>query len=158
VRFLDAHDGALGPRADWAGRLATWLDELQPDLVYLPFVGELPEDHWQANRLFEAALRAARGGWSQAVLLRSYEVWSPVIANRVLDITALAARKRELLGLYASQLRDVDYRPGVAGLNTWRAMLLPAVGQGQAEAYLECSVPAWRDLLRAMPRPDAPRS
>ncbi|MEY2893758.1 MAG: hypothetical protein RJA98_3666, partial [Pseudomonadota bacterium] len=44
VRFLEAHDGALGPRADWAQRLAGWLDELQPDLVYLPFVGELPED------------------------------------------------------------------------------------------------------------------
>lgn len=156
VEFLDAHDGALGPRDDWAHRLAALLDVAQPDLIYLPFVGELPEDHWQANRLLEAALAHCRGAWPRALLLRSYEVWSPVVANRVLDITAQAERKAQLLGLYASQLRDVDYRPGVAGLNTWRAMLLPQVGQGQAEAYFECSLPGWRALLRAHPQPETP--
>lgn len=151
VRFLGLPDGAVRPDEAAVLRLAQWLDDCAPELIYLPFVMDLLEDHWQTNRLLDAALQRS-GPWARGVLLRGYEVWAPVVANRVLDITEQAERKRALLGLYRSQLRDVDYRRCIEGLNTWRAMMLPRTGHGQAEAFFEGSVPAWRALWRAAPR------
>lgn len=157
VRFLGAEDGAIGPRDDWARRLAGWLDELQPQRLYLPFLMELPEDHWQTCRLVDAALARCHGRWRRTLALRSYEVWTPLVANRVLPLGPLAERKQALLALYASQLRDVDYRRCVDGLNAWRSMLLPGVGVGAAEAFFDCSLPAWRALMARRPAEPHPR-
>lgn len=148
VHFLDAPDGAIGPAPATVDKLAALLTQHRPQLVYLPFVTDLLEDHWQTSRLFQGAVRACRGGWADgAVRVRGYEVWSPLPANCVADITALAERKRDLLDIYASQLRDVDYRRAIDGLNRYRAMMLANTGVGQAEAFFETSLRGWLDLM-----------
>lgn len=152
VRFLGLPDGHVQPAADAVARLAAWLNELQPELVYLPFVMDLLEDHWQTARLFNAAIQRC-GAWRERLVVRAYEVWAPVPANRVADITAHAARKRELLSLYATQLRDVDYRRAIEGLNTYRSMLLAPTGVGQAEAFVESHLRGWLDLVARAARP-----
>jgi len=152
VRFLGLPDGHVQPTAEAVARLATWLDELQPELVYLPFVMDLLEDHWQTARLFNAAIQRC-GAWRGRLVVRAYEVWAPVPANRVADITAHAVRKRELLSLYVTQLRDVDYRRAIEGLNTYRSMLLAPTGVGQAEAFVECHLRGWLDLVARAARP-----
>lgn len=152
VRFLDLPDGQVRPDPQAVARLARWLDELQPQMVYLPFVMDLLEDHWQTARLFTAAIQRC-GAWRDQLVVRAYEVWAPVPANRVADITAHAARKHELLGLYATQLRDVDYRRAIEGLNTYRSMLLARTGMGQAEAFVECHLRSWLDLVARAARP-----
>jgi len=154
VEFLGAHDGSIGPVDEQVQRLGTLLEDFRPDIIYPPFVMDLLEDHWQTSRVLDAALGRC-GGWTRDLVLRAYEVWAPLPANRVADITDLAARKRELLGLYASQIEDVDYRRAIEGLNTYRAMLLPATGVGQAEAFVEASLEGWRDIVRRAARPPA---
>jgi LmbE family N-acetylglucosaminyl deacetylase len=159
VRFLDAEDGRISPDdAVAVDRLAASLEALRPELVYLPFVTDLLEDHWQTSRLLVAAISQCRGEWVKALVLRGYEVWSPLPANRVADITALAPRKRELLDLYTSQLRDVDYRRAVEGLNTYRSMMLAGTGIGQAEGFFECHLRGWLDIVQRAARPPAPVS
>lgn len=152
VRFLDLPDGQVQPAPEAVARLAAWLDEVQPQLVYLPFVMDLLEDHWQTARLFNAAVQRC-GAWRKSLVVRAYEVWAPVPANRVADITAHAARKRELLDLYVSQLRDVDYRRAIEGLNTYRSMLLARTGVGQAEAFVETHLRGWLDLVARAAQP-----
>lgn len=152
VRFLDLPDSQVQPTAPAVARLAAWLDELQPEIVYLPFVMDLLEDHWQTARLFNAAIQRC-GAWREQLVVRAYEVWAPVPANRVADITAHAQRKRELLGLYTTQLRDVDYRRAIEGLNTYRSMLLARTGVGQAEAFVECHLRGWLDLVARAAQP-----
>ena len=145
VHFLEAVDGAIGPRPAQVAALAALLQQLQPRLVYLPFVTDLLEDHWQTSQLFRAAVRALPV--APRLLTRGYEVWSPLPANCVADISGVAERKQQLLGLYASQLRDVDYRRAIDGLNRYRSMMLARTGVGQAEAFFECSLPGWLDLM-----------
>lgn len=149
VHFLEAVDGAIGPHAAAVQALATLLGTLQPRLVYLPFVTDLPEDHWQTSLLFEAAVRAC-GAALPPPVTRGYEVWTPLPANCVADIGAVAERKQALIGVYASQLRDVDYRPAVDGLNRYRSLMLAATGEGRAEAYFECSLRGWLELMAQM--------
>lgn len=157
VHFLHAPDGGIGPHADQVERLVEGLQTWQPELVYLPFVTDLLEDHWQTSRLLAAALSRC-GAWKHQLVLRGYEVWAPLPANRVADISDLAERKRGLLDLYASQIADVDYRRAIEGLNTYRSMSLPATGIGQAEAFFECSLAGWLDIVRrsACPPPAFP--
>lgn len=157
VRFLDLPDGRVRPEPAAVAQLAAWLDEQQPQLVYLPFVMDLLEDHWQTARLFNAAI-ARCGAWRHPLVLRAYEVWAPLPANRVADISAYAARKHTLLGLYASQLRDVDYRRAIEGLNTYRSMLLARTGCGQAEGFFETSLRGWLDLVCRAAQPPHPLS
>jgi len=145
-RFLNLPDGQVHPAPQAVAELAAWLEEQQPELVYLPFVMDLLEDHWQTARLFNAAIQRC-GAWRERLVVRAYEVWAPVPANRVADITAHAVRKHELLALYASQLRDVDYRRAIEGLNTYRSMLLARTGVGQAEAFVESHLRGWLDLV-----------
>lgn len=147
VEFLGLPDSEVDASPHAVAGLRAILDRLQPDLIYVPAITDLLEDHWRANLLLDAALHAGPGAWQQHLLLRSYEVWSPVPANRVVDITAEFPRKLALLGIYKSQLADVNYCRSVEGLNAYRSTLLAKTCQGFAEAFLETSLPGWRAVL-----------
>jgi LmbE family N-acetylglucosaminyl deacetylase len=147
VEFLGIPDGQVNASIQAVNGMKAVLDRVRPDLIYLPAITDLLEDHWRANLLLDAALNAAPEPWQRGLLLRSYEVWSPLPANRVVNITAEFPRKLELLRLYQSQLADVDYCRAIEGLNTYRSIMLPQTGQGHAEAFLEASLPGWRAIL-----------
>lgn len=144
--FLDAPDGRLGEPAVLARTeplLRGLLQQEQPQVVYLPSLLDTHRDHAASNRLL---VRSLPGIQPQPDWLRGFEVWSPTVANVVLDIEAQWPHKRALLLGYQSQLRDVDYVRAVDGLNAYRAMLLPG-GSGHAEAFLQLSVTEHARLL-----------
>lgn len=97
--------------------------KVRPRLFYRPCVTDLPEDHRQTCRLFEAASRA-RG--------------ATVPANCVADISAVSERKQVLIGVYASQLRDVDCHMAVEEQNRYCLRLLAATREARAETFFEC--------------------
>ena len=78
--------------------------------------------------------------------LRGYEVWTPVLTNAVMDISSVVDAKARLLGLHASQLRDIDYARLIAGLNVYRGILLPGRA-GHAEAFIDLAPERYADLL-----------
>ncbi|MBQ0937190.1 PIG-L deacetylase family protein [Ideonella paludis] len=147
VEFLGLSDSEVSASPQAVAGLKAVLERIQPDLIYVPAITDLLEDHWRANLLLDAALNAAPGAWQGRLLLRSYEVWSPLPANRVVDVSAEFERKLELLRLYKSQLADVDYCRAIEGLNAYRSTMLPRTAQGYAEAFLEASLPGWRAVL-----------
>lgn len=148
VHFLGRPDAAL--RADKAtvGALLHHLRAFAPELVYLPFVYDLHEDHWQTNLVFAAAAQRLGESMTSTVRVRGYEVWTPLPANRVADITEAMPRKREALAKFASQLRDQDYRRTVEGLNVYRSGGVFG-GHGFAEAFHEASLAGYLRLVRA---------
>ncbi|MEP7300062.1 MAG: PIG-L family deacetylase [Caldimonas sp.] len=146
--FLDLPDGQLGAHTGGAAarRLADILAAWRPSIVYLPSPLDVHPDHRAANRLLLAALRLAAlpGG----LRLRGYEVWTPVLANAVMDIGAVVDAKARLLGLHASQLRDIDYVRHVVALNAYRSLLLPGHA-GHAEAFVDLAPDRYAELLAA---------
>ncbi|GJM22378.1 MAG: hypothetical protein DHS20C15_22930 [Planctomycetota bacterium] len=119
-------------------RLVALLDELRPALVYAPHAGEQHSDHhFVALAIERAAKRAA-----QTPRVLGYEVWSPLVADLVVDVTAVYARKLAAVDCYVSQLEHTDLRGAVEGMNRYRAILLPdapADGSWRAEAFKELS-------------------
>jgi LmbE family N-acetylglucosaminyl deacetylase len=148
LHFLDRTDGALEPDAPAVSMLARLLRQIRPALVYLPFVYDLHRDHWQTNRVFAAAAAQLDTADAAGITVRGYEVWSPLLANRVADISAVMPLKRQALACFASQLRDQDYTCVVEGLNVYRSIGAFG-GKGHAEAFHEAPLAGYLRLVRA---------
>ncbi len=100
-------------------------------LLYHPWRGESHGDHQGAALAAEKALERLGG----EVTGLAYEVWSPLPAEVVLDITSVVDVKRRALQAYASQLSYTDYIHHILGLNAHRGVYL----EGRArfgEAFL----------------------
>ena len=149
--FLGLPDGRLGARTSGAAvqQLADIIAAWRPTVIYLPSPLEIHPDHRATNVLAMNALAliaSQRLAVDARLRLRGYEVWTPVLANAVMDITRVVDAKARLLGLHASQLRDIDYTRHTLAINAYRAMLLPGHA-GHAEAFIDLTAGAYAVLL-----------
>jgi LmbE family N-acetylglucosaminyl deacetylase len=150
--FLGEPDGDLRPTPAAADALRAELKRLRPDVVFLPFLLDQHTDHFQTNALF---LRAAESLYSSGgPECWAYEIWTPLYANRLVDITAAADVKWAALGRYESQLKSLDYVTTTRGLNAYRWMFTYR-GSGFAEAFFACSLDRYRELFREVGQPSA---
>ncbi|HUR27734.1 MAG TPA: PIG-L family deacetylase [Planctomycetota bacterium] len=101
-RFLDHPEGHVPTAAEaesGARQLAALVDEFSPDVVYAPWPGEEHVDH----RTLAQAVASARALCRRPVEWWGFEVWTPLAAERVLDVESVWPRKLEALCAYASQ-------------------------------------------------------
>lgn len=146
--FLNAEDGKLKPNRGAVEKLYRILSELKPDCVYLPFLMDGHEDHWQTNRVFYTALSQLARIDMDLPRCRGYEVWSPLVANRIVNISDVMEKKIAALRLYQSQLKDSGYAKCIKGINAYRAMHIGA--KGYAEAFFECTAQEYKALFEEM--------
>jgi LmbE family N-acetylglucosaminyl deacetylase len=143
--FLDLPDGALVADAAAVERLSDVLATTDPELVYLPLFTDLHPDHRAANELFLAA--AARVRLRRSTRCWAYEVWRPVPANVLVDISATIERKREAMRAFESQNGAFDYPRAIEGLNAYRS-LLGGEGRGFVEAFFVADLDLYARLWR----------
>jgi N-acetylglucosamine malate deacetylase 1 len=148
LHFLNRPDSRLLPDTSTVQALRDTLMALQPQMVYLPFVYDLHEDHWQTNRAFAAAAADLPPELQRGMQVRGYEVWTPLLANRVADISDVMPLKLRALARFKSQLQDQDYGHIISGLNAFRSNGVFG-GQGYAEAFHELPLAAYLRLVRA---------
>jgi len=130
--FLNGRDTELA--AD-AGRLSEALAGVvartQPDTVLLPSPTDAHRDHRSAAAIAVEAV--ARTGLRPSLL--AYEVWAPVGASHVVDITAVLPAKRAALDCYALRFRSHDLDQAILGLNRYRAQAALLPRDSFAEAF-----------------------
>jgi len=140
--FMDQLEGMLKP----SNHLLEWLDRIfrtvQPDVIYLPWLLDNHVDHRAVNQIFWYFCRR----WKGAAAVYAYEVWTPLMPNRIVDITEHAEIKQRALSQYTSQLEDVDYVNTTMALNRYRS-ITNMKGKGYAEAFLCIDVKEYLDLL-----------
>lgn len=133
-------------------RLAHRIHEWQPDIVYGPWIGEHHLDHHILARVLRAALVMAdfRGtAWG-------FEVWSPLIATRVVDISEVVARKRKALYRHTTQFgasqqdwshaeASLEASDPCLALNRYRSIYLPE-GATYGEGFCPLGAPDAADL------------
>lgn len=141
LRFLDNRDQELRPSPHTRRQVLGLLQELKPDLVYLPFPTDHHPDHQATNRIFLAALSSARG--IEPPLCAGYEVWAPIEPNRLVDITSIAELKRQALAQFTSQMAVIDYGRCIMGLHAYRS-ITHLGGHGFAEAFVALPAAAYR--------------
>ncbi len=124
-----------------ARHLAARVRELEPDIVYTTWVGEHHLDHHVLGRVTRMALHLANfqgEAWG-------YEVWTPLIPTKVIDITGEYARKVAGLREHKSQLEHQDLVHVGLALTAQRSVYGPP-GCRQAEAFCPLGPPTEGDL------------
>jgi len=146
--FLDGPDGALEDTPEMVGKLVTLLEERRPAVVYLPAPSDGHRDHWATNRVFRAALRQVSQTIFKNLIVRGYEVWTPLLANRMADIASVIEVKKKAIDVFVSQTQSVDYARTAVGLSQYRSMALLA-GRGFVEAFQEVTAAEYCALFDA---------
>lgn len=133
--FLDATDGELLHQINPVSeRLAAIFSEFKPDIVMLPFLTDRHADHFAVNSCLVNAVERLQGEWLGRLQCFGYEIWSPIYANALVDISAYMRLKCDALECYQSQLGSSDYIAGMEGLNRFRAVS-GMTGGRYAEAF-----------------------
>ncbi len=141
LRFLGNRDQELRVSPHTRRQVRDLLEELTPDLVYLPFPTDHHPDHQTTNRILFAALSAARG--IEPPLCAGYEVWAPLEPNCLVDITSIAEIKQRALAAFTSQMAVIDYSRCIMGLHAYRS-ITHLRGRGFAEAFVLLPAAAYR--------------
>lgn len=108
----------------------------QAEIVYAPPRIDTHPDHHALGRAVEEVLAAWGPGRPRAF---AYDVWVPVHATLVLDVSAAWAAKERAIARYESQLAYNDYLRVVRGLGAARTIYLP--GATWVEAFAEIPPP-----------------
>lgn len=126
-------DGRLEHATDLQAAIQAARDAFDATLLVAPWPGDLHPDHHTLGREALACHRAQP--LPQGVLF--YEVWSPLIATHLLDISGEWPRKQAALQCHQTALKHGDYERAMQGLARYRSLPLPGgVTEGQyAEAY-----------------------
>jgi N-acetylglucosamine malate deacetylase 1 len=147
--FLDGVDGGLDDDEEMVRKVAGILEEKKAKIVYLPHLSDHHRDHWSTNRILRKVIDRMPGEVARGLVIRGYEVWSPVLANRMVDISSVVEKKREAIGKFGSQVSLVDYSRTILGLNAYRSMMR-LEGKGFAEGFWECTAEEFRSLFDAI--------
>jgi LmbE family N-acetylglucosaminyl deacetylase len=136
--FLRRPDGNLQADGDTVAAVRGAISDSKPDLVYLPsFIeGLFHHDHLQASVILEKI--ASEGNNDFACY--AYETHTPLIPNRLVDITAQAKLKQRAIEQHKTQMRIRPYSK-ILRLNEYRAAFLgPPPGEGRyVEAFLRAA-------------------
>jgi len=142
--FLDFPDGGLAANTETVNRLLRELERVDPQAVFLPFLLDDHPDHRAANRIFAAAAPHCSGSRMEVY---AYEVWTPLPANRLVDISPVVDIKEKAIRAHTSQTGRMDYAAATLGLNRFRALPVTG-GKGFCEAFFSTEADRYAALVR----------
>ncbi|MBI1824717.1 MAG: PIG-L family deacetylase [Nitrospirae bacterium] len=109
-------------------RLADLVNSVNPEIVYLPSFIDRHQDHVALNGYFYKALSLIKKDF----MIYTFEVWTTLIPNVVVDISNVIDWKKKALGCYSSQLESHNWLEGTIALNRYRGMIANAKSHGEA--------------------------
>jgi LmbE family N-acetylglucosaminyl deacetylase len=146
--YLDFPDGNLPRSQEAVERVRTVLQRVKPRRVYLPSLLDHHADHWQTNCVFHDAISNRTRTWSEFSCW-GYEIWPPLYANTIVDISDVIETKKKAIDAFDSQLRNVDYARVIMSLNSYRSFFRNGA-RGYAEAFFSCQPDDYLLLFRRM--------
>lgn len=126
----EGHDPGLEQLMVAARQVEQAVAAFAPQVVYAPWVGEHHVDHHVAARVVRMGLHLARfagEAWG-------FEVWTPLVPTRIIDITGQYEAKVKALQEHRSQLEYTDHVHKALGMHAQRSLYLPA-GSLYGEAF-----------------------
>jgi LmbE family N-acetylglucosaminyl deacetylase len=103
--------------------------QFKPQLIYLPSFLDQHADHRATNEVLKNIEL-------NKVLISAYEVWTPLIPNRLVDITAVVKDKVRAIEAHESQLANLDYKTAILSLNQYRGLMYSKKQIQYAEAFI----------------------
>ena len=126
--FLREKDQELKSMDKVIRRVRALLEEINPDLVYIPFFLDNHPDHIATNAIFYRIVRDSNVRFKCCF----YETWTPLFPNILVDISNEMELKIAAIEEFKTQLKHFDYVRISKGLNSYRSMLF-----GKSSTYAE---------------------
>jgi LmbE family N-acetylglucosaminyl deacetylase len=138
--FLRLPDGRLEDHfVPAASALGGVLTAAVPNIIRIPHPQDGHADHSAVWPLLQESIRISNVP-SPEIL--AYEIWTPMAQpDYAEDITPVMDRKLAAIGCYASQLQQLPYDHGIAGLNAYRGAFLGGCRYAEAVSHLYPSAP-----------------
>ena len=118
--FMDYVDGSFMASSDFNKQVYSILEAYRPNWVILPS----PLDYHRDHVIISASLKSICRRSPIVEKLLFYEVWAPVPATHVVDITRVAAQKRAAIRCHITPLSCADYENTIIGLNGYRGLYI----------------------------------
>ena len=128
LHFLHLADSDVINHSGSNHELRHLLEHTNPDIIYLPSFIEKHRDHYASNILLKNNL-------IQSCDIAAYEMWTPHVPNRLVNISSVVEDKREAGREHVSQLQELDYLEAAIGLNRYRGGMYNT-GINYAEAFI----------------------
>ncbi|MCV6638911.1 PIG-L family deacetylase [Candidatus Albibeggiatoa sp. nov. NOAA] len=140
--FFDISDRHLHSSDALLTQLSDFIVEHNIQHVYAPSIFEIHPDHIALAKIAIELIQSRA-----EVQLIMYEVGVPLMPNRLLDLTALWARKKAAMACFNSQLALQNYDKHIEGLNTYRAYTLPQSVKAAEAYYVANPHQNWQQLI-----------
>lgn len=140
--FWKYPDGKLSANKSTVKLLQNILHDYQPKTIYVPSFLDPHPDHYETAKILALALQEKSDFNGQ---IFSYEVWSPIFANRLINIDKVMKSKILALKEHKSQLEGRNYLDAFIGLAQYRAAMYE-VGK-YAESYFVCNKKLYLQLF-----------
>jgi len=130
--YLNLPDGRLSETTPvLKQKLLDVISEYQPSEIIAPWPMDLHPDH---SSIGKTLLKITQHSGTVKALY-FYEVWSPVPANVVIDISEIYPKKEIALNKHKTALKCGDYIRAMRALNAYRSLL--TVNMAKADSYAE---------------------
>ena len=98
------------------------IESAKPDYLWIPFLLDDHDDHRRASHLLRDAVVA--GFIESRPEVWAYQVYTSLVPNALVDITAVAAQKRKAITRFESQASIRDWPHYILGLNAFNTRFL----------------------------------
>lgn len=136
-QFLNLQDGNLINEFDKFSKI----DFENFDFIFIPNILDQHPDHKAVGIHLAKLLK------SKKIKLKicMYEVWNALaLPNSYIDISDISQKKKEMVSLYQSQTKHIDYQNRILSLNNYRGM---SVGAEFAEVYSCVSATEFLEMM-----------
>jgi len=150
--FFGYQDGHLASSQAALRALSDLIKQIEPDIIFVPSFLDNHPDHRAANEILINCLNEVKhwpkkATWSGIRQIWAYEVWTPLLANRIVMINDTITAKKEAISKFKSQLMFRSYDKAILGLNEYRADINNQ--SGYAEAFFVAKPDIYQKLYRA---------
>jgi LmbE family N-acetylglucosaminyl deacetylase len=141
--FLDNRDMELMRNDNTIKQMLQLIVDCDPDIIYLPSFFDNHQDHIATNKIFTSAC----GKIKKTYQCYAYEVWTPLIPNRLVDISDCIDVKIAAIRQHQSQVIHINFMDKISGLNAFRTITAPKLKY--AEAFYYCHTNEYVKLCKA---------
>lgn len=140
--FLNSRDTEISCTHKTVKELSDILEDIKPDVIFLPFLLDNHRDHLATNAIF---VEASKNLYKE-IMCCGYEVWTPITtANCIVDITETISIKMAALGEHKSQMTEINLVDAAVGLSKYRGAI-HNLRDSNAEVFVKCTVSEYRRL------------
>lgn len=148
ILFWAQPDGHFFPDPALSERFSILLDEFAPDWLLVPPILDFHRDH--VNTSLMATERWHARGCRERLFY--YEIWQPLPANWLVDVTPVLELKRRAISEYRLPMRYQDYSAAFEGLMRYRGLYMGPNAGSHAEMLLEVDAKSWRTVATSLMR------